>query len=99
MSNISKTGGTVSFWKSKEVINFFLALIISLAICGAFWYGGHTACSLGGGFYYKFACVDIVEIPYYEKAPAQTIEYLPNCSSPLLKDNYVLCPIDNVTQN
>jgi hypothetical protein len=102
MSNINKPKeDDVSFWKSKEVRNFVLAFVVTAVILSSFYYGGFTACELGGGFYYKWACVDlrVVEIP----APQDIRVYNPNveydCNSPLFKDNYVLCPIENVTQS
>lgn len=85
-------GKDVNFWKSRDFITFVLGLTLTLSILGAFWYGGHTACKLGDGYYYKFACVDleVVEVPQ-NKVYADMWTPIPDCASAVVKDNIVYC--------
>jgi len=81
------------FFKTREFKLLLFAFIISLSIMGSFWYGGYTACDLGGGYYYRFACVDLTPIPV--SVDVSSID----CSDPINKENYLYCNLDNLTIN
>ena len=70
---------------------FGLAFLIAITICGSFYYGGWTACKLGEGHYYKFACVNLKEVPVYVQEKAYIPVEVP-------KDRYAQS-VYNITQN